>query len=160
MNDSLVKNPFYLQERMNMVPRLWDVVGANVGVFTRTTDSNHTKSVQQFWNKISHESVKESYSGWYSEIDEAFYSDYQIEDGPNNNKIAKETSNPLEWVEEENYVFRIGPYLPQIRKWLQTSVHPKMFLSAFSEEYLHNEDLRVSHFAAIFSITMGHSCPK
>ncbi|XP_040581477.1 methionine--tRNA ligase, mitochondrial [Lepeophtheirus salmonis] len=134
----------YVDKISSDFSRLWDVVGANVGVFTRTTDSNHTKSVQQFWNKISHESVKESYSGWYSEIDEAFYSDYQIEDGPNNNKIAKETSNPLEWVEEENYVFRIGPYLPQIRKWLQTSVHPKMFLSAFSEEYLHNEDLRVS----------------
>eukprot|EP00096_Caligus_rogercresseyi_P014947 TRINITY_DN7401_c0_g1_i1.p1 TRINITY_DN7401_c0_g1~~TRINITY_DN7401_c0_g1_i1.p1 ORF type:complete len:534 (-),score=70.43 TRINITY_DN7401_c0_g1_i1:55-1656(-) len=140
---------------------LWNLVGADVGPFVRTTSPSHRKSVQSFWRAISHETRKESYSGWYSLIDEAFYAEYQVEEAlPGKNKVAKETQNPVEWVEEENYVFSLGKYLPEIRKWQETAVHPKIFMSSFSNEFLHNESLVLSVSRPASRLSWGIPVPN
>ena len=86
--------------------------------FIRTTESRHTKSVQNLWNIL--EKKKEiylsKYSGWYSVSDEAFYSNDEVEEN-NGNKIAKSSGSPVEWVEEESYFFKLSKWQDKLLKF-------------------------------------------
>ena len=79
--------------------------------FIRTTELRHAKSVQNLWNILEKkdEIYLSKYSGWYSVSDEAFYSEDEIEDS-DNNKIAKISKSPVEWIEEESYFFRLSKW--------------------------------------------------
>ena len=56
------------------------------------------------------------YSGWYSVSDEAFYSEDEVEE-VNDNKIAKSSGSPVEWVEEESYFFKLSKWQEPLLKY-------------------------------------------
>ena len=58
---------------------------------------------------------KGSYGGWYSVADECFYSDSQVtrtRSSPSGSQhiISVETGSTVEWMEEENYMFRMSSF--------------------------------------------------
>ena len=53
--------------------------------------------------------VKGKYSGWYSIVEECFI--------PSNSQIVNSPTSPLEWCEEENWIFDLTEFKPEIHKW-------------------------------------------
>ena len=85
--------------------------------FIRTTEPRHLKSVQAIWQAIAaNKSPKgqdniylDKYAGWYAVRDEAFYTEDELEDGPDGTKIGP-SGAPVEWVEEPSYFFRLSDW--------------------------------------------------
>ena len=86
------------------------VLGSSNDDFIRTTEERHHKACQELWRRMeaNGDIYKDSYSGWYSVRDEAYYDESEIseQDGV---KIGPQ-GTPVEWVEEESYFFRLSEY--------------------------------------------------
>lgn len=72
--------------------------------FIRTTEERHKKAVIALWNRLEERGqiYLDSYSGWYSVRDEAFYQESELTDG------KAPTGAEVEWVKEESYFFRLS----------------------------------------------------
>ena len=79
--------------------------------FIRTTEERHTKACQAIWQALvdSGDIYLDSYAGWYSVRDEAFYGEDELVDGPNGEKLSP-FGAPVEWVEEPSYFFRLSQW--------------------------------------------------
>lgn len=79
--------------------------------FIRTTEQRHKEACQALWRKLEEkgEIYLDKYAGWYSVRDEAFYTEGDLQQGPNGEKLAP-TGAPVEWVEEESYFFRLSAW--------------------------------------------------
>ena len=97
--------------------------------FIRTTDERHIKTVQEFWKNINGFLQKKSYSSWYCVQDETFLTEHQID---KSKMVSLESGHPVEWAEEENYVFPLEKFRPQVQKWVENSVYPVKFRSNLS----------------------------
>ncbi|KAK0405658.1 hypothetical protein QR680_018118 [Steinernema hermaphroditum] len=119
--------------------------------FIRTSEERHKLAVEAVWNSLADKGLiyKDVYSGWYSITDECFYSEADIEPLKVNGKegmVAKATKNEVELVGETNYMFRLGQFSEEIRKWLITSdvIRPKDYLPAVLQCIRKDEDLSIS----------------
>ncbi|PIR38675.1 MAG: methionine--tRNA ligase [Alphaproteobacteria bacterium CG11_big_fil_rev_8_21_14_0_20_39_49] len=78
--------------------------------FIRTTEERHKKAAQSLWNRIKDNGYiyADSYAGWYSVRDEAYYGEDELieKDGK---KLAP-TGAEVEWVEEESYFFKLSAF--------------------------------------------------
>ncbi|EJT97475.1 hypothetical protein DACRYDRAFT_91729 [Dacryopinax primogenitus] len=92
--------------------------------FIRTTEQVHQDTVQWVWKELvkRDQIYKGSHSGWYCVADECFYPDTQIE-MKDERRVSKETGRPVEWYEEENYMFRLSAFQEPLLKWL--TVNPE-----------------------------------
>lgn len=72
--------------------------------FIRTTDAHHKKAVVTLWKRLQEREqiYLDSYSGWYSVRDEAFYQESELIDG------KAPTGAEVEWVTEKSYFFRLS----------------------------------------------------
>jgi len=88
---------------------LAEVMGFTNTDFIRTTEPRHKKAVQELWRvlKEKDEIYLDSYAGWYSVRDEAFYGEGELTDGEGGKKLAP-TGAEVEWVEEPSYFFRLS----------------------------------------------------
>jgi len=79
--------------------------------FIRTTEERHKRACQALWKKLvaAGDIYLGSYAGWYAVRDEAYYAEGELEDGPNNTKIAPSGAE-CDWVEEESYFFRLSAW--------------------------------------------------
>ena len=79
--------------------------------FIRTTEARHKTSVQALWRvlKEKNEIYLDSYAGWYSVRDEAFYGEDELSDGPGGKKLAPSGAE-AEWVEEPSYFFKLSKW--------------------------------------------------
>ncbi len=77
--------------------------------FIRTTEPRHRVSVQRLWQVLEEKGFiyEDSYAGWYSVRDEAFYSEDELSEGEGGEKQAP-SGAPVEWVEEPSYFFRLS----------------------------------------------------
>lgn len=73
--------------------------------FIRTTDDLHKKTATHFWELLVNSGLtyEGNYSGWYSERDESYYKEDEIEDGK-----SKETGSPVEFLSEECTFFKLS----------------------------------------------------
>jgi methionyl-tRNA synthetase len=79
--------------------------------FIRTTEPRHIQGVEALWRELERrgEIYLGRFAGWYSVRDEAFYDQSELVDGPNGTKTAP-TGADVEWLEEENYFFRLSAW--------------------------------------------------
>jgi methionyl-tRNA synthetase len=87
---------------------LGGVLGATNDFFIRTTDPEHEAEVQRLFARL-HEAgdvYKGSYGGWYCSASEAFYAESDLLPG----RLCPVHKTPVEWVEEENWFFRLSAY--------------------------------------------------
>ena len=86
-------------------------LGSTFDRFIRTTDPDHYAASQEIWRRLEEagDIYLDSYSGWYSVRDEAFYTEDETEvvDGV---RLSKETRTEVTWTEEESYFFRLSKY--------------------------------------------------
>jgi len=91
--------------------------------YIRTTEERHIRGVQALWQELEHrgEIYIGRFAGWYSVRDEAFYDESELVDGPNGRKIAPSGAE-VEWLEEENYFFRLSAWQERLLAWYEA--HP------------------------------------
>ena len=79
--------------------------------FIRTTDERHIKNVHSIWKILFDKGdiYLDQYSGWYSITDEAFYNEEELIKTESNSFLSP-NGNPVEWVDEESYFFKLSKY--------------------------------------------------
>ena len=80
--------------------------------FIRTTDADHQLACYEIWNRMlaNGDIYLDTYAGWYSVRDEAFYAEAEttlLDDGA---RVSTETNTPVVWTEESSYFFRLSGY--------------------------------------------------
>ncbi|MBU3068137.1 methionine--tRNA ligase [Nocardia sp. NEAU-G5] len=98
--------------------------------FMRTTDEDHIAASIAIWKRMqaAGDIYLDTYAGWYSVRDEAFYTDEEttvLEDGT---RVSTETRTPVEWTEESNYFFRLSKYQDRLLEHYEQ--HPDFILPA------------------------------
>lgn len=85
--------------------------------FIRTTEPRHYTSSQELWRRMeaSGDIYLDSYRGWYSVRDEAYYDESETVLGEDGKRRAP-TGTPVEWVEEESYFFRLSAFQERLLK--------------------------------------------
>ena len=79
--------------------------------FIRTTQPRHYESSKAIWKAMeaNGDIYLDSYAGWYSVRDEAFYAESETEVREDGVRYGPQNS-PVEWTEEESYFFRLSAY--------------------------------------------------
>jgi methionyl-tRNA synthetase len=79
--------------------------------FIRTTEEQHHRSVQEIWKRMAARGdiYLDSYAGWYSVRDEAYYAEDETVVGEDNVRRGPQ-GTPVEWVEEKSYFFKLSAY--------------------------------------------------
>lgn len=64
-----------------------------------------------------------NYSGWYCVSDEAFVSSKEVAEQKDPSgkvlKVSANSGNPVEWMEEKNYKFRLSAFQDDLKYWLK-----------------------------------------
>jgi methionyl-tRNA synthetase len=85
--------------------------------YIRTTEDRHIRGVQALWQELERrgEIYLGRFAGWYCVRDEAFYEESELVDGPNGPRAP--TGAEVEWLEEENYFFRLSAWQDRLLAW-------------------------------------------
>jgi methionyl-tRNA synthetase len=79
--------------------------------FIRTTEQQHHRASQEIWKRMTANGdiYLDSYAGWYSVREEAYYAEEETTVGEDNVRRGPQ-GTPVEWVEEKSYFFRLSAY--------------------------------------------------
>jgi methionyl-tRNA synthetase len=79
--------------------------------FIRTTEEQHHRSSQEIWKRMTDNGdiYLDSYAGWYSVRDEAYYAEDETIVGDDKVRRGPQ-GTPVEWVEEKSYFFKLSAY--------------------------------------------------
>ena len=79
--------------------------------YIRTTEAQHHRSSQAIWNRMQQNGdiYIDTYAGWYSVRDEAYYAEDETTVGEDNVRRGGQ-GTPVEWVEEKTYFFKLSAY--------------------------------------------------
>ncbi len=85
--------------------------------FIRTTEEQHHRSSQEIWQRMADNGdiYLDSYAGWYSVRDEAYYAEDETVVGEDNVRRGPQDT-PVEWVEEKSYFFKLSAYQDRLLK--------------------------------------------
>ena len=88
--------------------KLWERLNISNDIFFRTTSDIHKRGAQKFLNVLyeSGDVYKGTYEGFYCLSCEEFFPEKELTD----EKICPDHKIPLQWLEEENYFFRLSKY--------------------------------------------------
>ncbi|WP_182421901.1 methionine--tRNA ligase [Aureimonas sp. ME7] len=83
--------------------------------FIRTTEERHRAASQEIWRRMAQagDIYKDSYAGWYSVRDEAYYAEEETRLTETGTRIGPQGS-PVEWVAEESYFFRLSDFADRL----------------------------------------------
>lgn len=95
-------------------PRFKDMVTAlecTNDDFITTREPRHHAASQEIWRRMENNGdiYLDSYSGWYSVRDEAYYDESELTVAEDGSKRSPQNT-PVEWVEEETYFFKLSAY--------------------------------------------------
>jgi methionyl-tRNA synthetase len=92
--------------------------------FIRTTEEQHHRSSQEIWKRMADNGdiYLDSYAGWYSVRDEAYYAEDETTLGEDDVRRGPQ-GTPVEWVEEKSYFFRLSAYQDRLLALYET--HPE-----------------------------------
>jgi methionyl-tRNA synthetase len=85
--------------------------------FIRTTEEQHHRSSQEIWRRMAANGdiYLDSYAGWYSVRDEAYYAEDETVIGDDGVRVGPQAT-PVEWVEEKSYFFKLSTYQDRLLK--------------------------------------------
>ncbi len=90
----------------------WEKLSLTHDRFIRTTENNHHKGAQEIFRRLREKGdiYKGKYESWYCVGCEARKTDKDIVDG----KCTNHPARKLEWIEEENWFFRLTAYRDRV----------------------------------------------
>jgi methionyl-tRNA synthetase len=79
--------------------------------FIRTTEPVHYQSSQELWRRMlaAGDIYLDTYAGWYSVRDEAFYDESETRLGDGGQRLGPQ-GTPVAWTQEQTYFFRLSAY--------------------------------------------------
>ncbi len=85
--------------------------------YIRTTSPDHHAASQAIWKKMEEKGdiYLDTYAGWYSVRDEAFYAEDETTIGEGGVRLGPQ-GTPVEWVEEKSYFFKLSAYQDRLLK--------------------------------------------
>ena len=85
--------------------------------FIRTSEEEHHRSSQAIWQRMADNGdiYLDSYAGWYSVRDEAYYAEDETVVGEDKVRRGPQ-GTPVEWVEESSYFFKLASYRDKLLK--------------------------------------------
>jgi methionyl-tRNA synthetase len=91
--------------------KMTEFVNASNDDFIRTSEPRHHAACRAIWERMeaAGDLYKDTYAGWYSVRDEAYYQDTETELRADGLRYGPQGS-PVEWVEEESYFFRLSSF--------------------------------------------------
>ncbi|MCB1508866.1 MAG: methionine--tRNA ligase [Hyphomicrobiaceae bacterium] len=94
---------------------LGDLLNAPTDDFVRTTQPRHAAAVTEIWKRMqaNGDIYLSKYEGWYSVRDEAYFDEGELTTNADGKKFAP-TGSPVEWMEEENYLFKLSAYAEKL----------------------------------------------
>jgi methionyl-tRNA synthetase len=94
---------------------LGELLDAPTDDFVRTTQPRHAAAVTELWKRMqaNGDIYLSKYAGWYSVRDEAYFDEGELTTNAEGRKFAP-TGSPVEWMEEENYLFRLSAYADRL----------------------------------------------
>ncbi|WP_274423937.1 methionine--tRNA ligase [Chelativorans sp. YIM 93263] len=94
-----------------------EALNASNDDFIRTTEERHYAASQAIWKAMAARGdiYLDTYSGWYSVRDEAYYGEEETHVGEDSVRYGPQ-GTPVEWVEEESYFFRLSAYQDKLLK--------------------------------------------
>uniref|UniRef100_A0A1A8S2P6 Methionine--tRNA ligase, mitochondrial n=2 Tax=Nothobranchius rachovii TaxID=451742 RepID=A0A1A8S2P6_9TELE len=104
--------------------------------YIRTTELRHHQAVKHFWSVLWNQGLiyKGVYEGWYSTQDESFLTPSQVGNALDSLgkevKVSLESGHKVEWMKEENYMFRLSSFQSQLVDWLRGNpgvIQPERF---------------------------------
>ncbi|RFC66550.1 methionine--tRNA ligase [Fulvimarina endophytica] len=97
--------------------RMAEVLGGSNDDFIRTSEPRHRLACQEIWKRMeaAGDIYKDSYSGWYSVRDEAYYGEDETTLKDDGTRLGPQGS-PVEWIEEESYFFRLSKFQEPLLK--------------------------------------------
>ncbi len=101
--------------------KTWNEMHVNYQDFIRTTEPRHKRAVQEVFNRLKAKGdiYLGTYQGWYCVSDETFFAPADVADDhlcPN-----KECRKPLQWVEENNYFFKLSAYADRLLEQIEAN---------------------------------------
>jgi methionyl-tRNA synthetase len=89
--------------------------------FIRTTEEQHHRSSQEIWRRMAANGdiYLDSYAGWYSVRDEAYYAEDETVIADNGVRVGPQ-GTPVDWVEEKSYFFKLSAYQDRLLKLYET----------------------------------------
>ncbi|XP_067241118.1 methionine--tRNA ligase, mitochondrial [Chanodichthys erythropterus] len=93
--------------------------------YIRTTEKRHRQAVEHFWTVLHSKGFiyKGTYEGWYSTPDESFLTPTQVIDRIDSEgrpiKVSMESGHKVEWMKEDNYMFRLSDFRTELLNWLR-----------------------------------------
>nr|KAG5701423.1 hypothetical protein BaRGS_032755 [Batillaria attramentaria] len=141
----------YSDEVSAKFQELFDKSGIAYDDFIRTTEPRHHRAVEKFWETLSKRGYiyRGQYEGWYCVSDEAFLTEEEVQDAVtsdgNNVKVSVASGQPVTWMTEENYMFRLSAFKQQLLSWLDSgAVRPVQFEALVRDWVDDLRDLSVS----------------
>ncbi|EME19525.1 methionine--tRNA ligase [Rhodococcus triatomae] len=106
------------------------VLGISYDRFIRTTDSDHYAASKAIWERMvaAGDIYLDTYSGWYSVRDEAYYTEAETTLQEDGSRISTDTGTPVEWTEESTYFFRLSAYQDRLLALYES--HPEFIAPA------------------------------
>jgi len=105
------------QRNSDQFREMGKLLNASNDDFIRTTEERHHETSRNIWNLMSSagDIYKDSYAGWYSVRDEAYYAEDETEVRADGVRYGPQ-GTPVEWVEEESYFFKLSEYQDKLLK--------------------------------------------
>ncbi|WHA39899.1 methionine--tRNA ligase [Agrobacterium larrymoorei] len=105
------------QRNSDQFREMGKLLNASNDDFIRTTEERHHETSRNIWNLMADagDIYKDSYAGWYSVRDEAYYAEDETEVRVDGVRYGPQ-GTPVEWVEEESYFFKLSEYQDKLLK--------------------------------------------
>ncbi|MBM3238314.1 methionine--tRNA ligase [Candidatus Poribacteria bacterium] len=107
----------YCDQMAEGIKEIWQALNISYDDFIRTTDERHIRTCQELFQRAydNDDIYKDYYKGWYCVSCEAFYTE---DDLTEDKKCPTHNFEP-EWVEEENYFFRLSKYQAKLLQYIE-----------------------------------------
>ncbi|MGH6659681.1 MAG: methionine--tRNA ligase, partial [Sphingomicrobium sp.] len=101
----------YANKMSCLFEEMCDKLDVSYDYFIRTSEPDHYRASQAIWAAMAERGdlFLDSYAGWYSVRDEAFYEAEELVAGEGGGKLSP-SGSPVEWTEEASWFFKLSKY--------------------------------------------------
>ncbi len=116
----------YVDKLAGQFKQVWESLEITNDDFIRTTEGRHVRVVEAIFKRLQEQGdiYTGHYDGWYCVPDETFLAESELVDGK-----CPECGRPVEWVQEENYYFKLSAYGDKLLEYIES--HPGFLLPEF-----------------------------
>ena len=100
-----------------------DALNISYDRFIRTVETDHHRASQAIWQAMeaNGDLYLDTYEGWYSVRDEAFYDESELLEGEGGERLSPQGTS-VEWTREESWFFRLSHYQDRLLEFYRE--HP------------------------------------